>query len=249
MSYDALETRWKALRASHGVAVREVACVGAPRTLLCAEFGDAAQPAIALAAGVHGDEPAGPWALLELVEKRELDPRFAYRIWVCTNPSGYRLGTRENAEGLDVNRTFGRGGQSPEARAILTANRDRKFVLSIDLHEDCDAAGFYCYEYGGSELGSAIVAAMDRAVLPVQPLDAAYDLGAPLAAEHVRFERGHVLPNVSAEGASLGGLSYSLAIVRHATPRALTLESPSALPWVTRLEMHYLAVRAAIATL
>ena len=73
----------------------------------------------------------------------------------ATQPD-YAGGTRESADGVDVNRSFGRGGQSPEARAILTANRDRKFVLSIDLHEDCDADGFYCYEYGGGDIGRSV---------------------------------------------------------------------------------------------
>ncbi|MGZ3516037.1 MAG: hypothetical protein ACXVAM_02565 [Vulcanimicrobiaceae bacterium] len=248
-TYDALEARWKALRATSEISVREVACVGAARTLLCAQFGDQNKPVVVLSAGIHGDEPAGPWALLSILEEGLLDPGFAYRIWACTNPSGYRLGTRENAEGSDVNRSFGRGGQTPEARAIVTANRDRKFVLSIDLHEDCDAQGFYCYEYGDGDLGRAVITAIDAASLPVQAFEGGYDLGAPLAAEHIRFERGHVLPNAIAEGESIGGLSYSLSIVRHATTRALTLESPSLLPWEMRLEMHRTAVVAAVRAL
>ncbi|HVA33987.1 MAG TPA: hypothetical protein VNG31_07540, partial [Candidatus Baltobacteraceae bacterium] len=58
LTYRELAARWKALRVG-GVRVREVACVDAPRTLLCAELGDADRPCIALSAGVHGDEPAG----------------------------------------------------------------------------------------------------------------------------------------------------------------------------------------------
>ena len=225
-TYRAFAGRWKALR-SDRVTVREVACVGAPRTLLCVELGDARLPSIALSAGVHGDEPAGPWALLDIVEDGDLDRRFAYRIWPCTNPSGFEAGTRESAEGVDVNRTFGRGGQSPEARAVVTANRDRKFVLSIDLHEDCDASGFYCYEYGGGKLGLQTVAAVAAAGYPLELLQ-------------------HVTPDPAAEAAELGGLSYSLAIARHAARHALTFETPSRQPWDARIGMHRTAVRAAI---
>jgi hypothetical protein len=247
--YDALERRWKALRGTHGLAIREVACVNAPRTLLCAESGDYTMPAIAVCAGAHGDEPAGPWALLSLAEDGALDPRFAYRMWACINPSGYRAGTRENAEGADINRSFGRGGQTPEARAIVTANRDRKFLLSIDLHEDCDANGFYCYEYGGETLGPAVVAALDAARLPVQSFDASYDLGSAIPPECMRLERGRVVPDALAERDAIGGLSYSLAIVRHAAKRALTFETPSRLPWEVRIAMHRVALNAAIAAL
>ncbi|MGH8165291.1 MAG: hypothetical protein ACREP1_13245, partial [Rhodanobacteraceae bacterium] len=175
--------------------------------------------------------------------------RYAYRFWPCMNPSGYAAGERANAEGFDVNRSFGRGGETPEARAIVTANRDRKFALSIDLHEDCDAEGFYCYEYGGEELGSAVVSAVAARGFPLQNFEGGYDIGAPLAAEHIRFRRGHVLPDAVAERAAIGGFSYNLAIVRHAAPRALTFETPSRLPWEQRIAMHVAAVETAIAAL
>lgn len=225
-TYRDLARRWKALR-SDRVTVREVACVGAPRTLLCVEWGDARLPSVALSAGVHGDEPAGPWALLELLEAGDLDERFAYRIWPCTNPSGFEAGTRESADGVDVNRTFGRGGQSPEARAVVTANRDRKFVLSLDLHEDCDARGFYCYEYGGGRIGLHAVAAVAAAGYPLELLQ-------------------HITPDPGEEAAELGGLSYSMAIARHAAGHALTFETPSRAAWDARIAMHRTAVSAAI---
>ncbi len=245
--YDELRDRWKRLRGD-GLRVREVACVGAPRTLLCAELGDYDNRAITIAAGAHGDEPAGPWALLEIVESERLDPAFAYRLWPCTNPTGFDAGTRESAEGADVNRTFGRGGQSPEARAIVTANRDRKFVLSLDLHEDEDAEGFYCYEYGGGDVGLAAIAALDAAGLPVDPLEATFETAGPLDDTHCTRERGRIVADHRTEAAMLGGLSFSLAMVRNAARHALTFETPARVSWETRVAMHAVAIRAAVAT-
>lgn len=244
--YRELEERWKMLRRS-GARVREVAAVGATRTLLCVELGEHAKPTIALAAGAHGDEPAGVWALLDLVASNALDRRYAYRIWPCMNPSGFEAGTRESADGIDVNRTFGRGGLSPEARAIVTANRDRAFTLSLDLHEDCDAGGFYCFEYGGGEIGRKVAAALDRAGMPIDSLDPAFDLGLPEAG--LRRERGRIVADPFEEAALLGHLSYSLLLARHAAAFTLTLETPRSLAWETRLEMHRLAVVTAIAAL
>jgi len=247
-TYKEFENRVKALR-ERGARVREIACVGAPRTLLCVELGETAAPAIALAAGVHGDEPAGPWALLAMLEEDALDPRFAYRIYPCTNPTGYDAGTRASVDGDDVNRTFGRGGRSPEARAIVTANRDRKFELSLDLHEDRDAIGFYCYDYTAGRIGDAVAAAMRAAGHPLQRFEGGYDLGFALPAETVTYAEGIVRADPVAEAESLGALTYTLALARNAAKRALTLETPTSAPWETRLAMHRIATATAIAAL
>jgi len=245
-SYDDLQARWKALRGTRDVRVREIAAVGAPRTLLCVETGSHAAPEVALAAGVHGDEPAGPWTLLAMIENNDLDSNFAYRMWPCTNPSGFRNGTRISVDGVDVNRSFGRGGQTPEARAIVTANRDRKFVLSIDLHEDCDADGFYCYEYGAGGFGERVVAAVRAAGFAIQDLTRC-NLGAPF--EEPELLDGIVRPTKTVESEAIGGLSYSMLISRHAAKRALTFETPTRLPLEERIAIHSIAVKAAIAAL
>ena len=211
-TYRDLSDRWKALRATHSIRVREVACVGAARTLLCVEYGEPNLPTVLLSAGVHGDEPAGPLALLSLAERHELDAFFSYRIWPCTNPTGFDAGTRENVDGIDINRTFARGGSSPEAKAIVMANRDYKFALSIDLHEDDEAGAFYAYEYG---------------------------LEGTLFADARR-------PDPQLEAAELGGLSLTLLLIRNASPRALTLETPSSQPLEARVGAHVAAVREAL---
>ena len=233
--------------------MREIACVGAPRTLLIAELGGATLPAISISAGVHGDEPAAPWALFGIVRDGLLDARFAYRIWPCLNPSGYRAGTRTNAEGRDVNRSFTRGGMTPEARAVLTANRDRQFALALDLHEDFEADGAYVYEPlrpGFAPLFSgAVIAALDAAGLPLQEFGENFDLGVPFGADRdvYRLERGIVLVDYMAELRLFEGLPSSLALMYRGTPRALTIESPRPRAWDDRLAVHRVALTAALA--
>ena len=249
--YAELVAAWRGLRAAGALGLREVACVGAPRTLLLVDkISHPGAPLVALSAGVHGDEPAGPWALLSIVRDGLLDARFNYRIWCCTNPSGYELGTRGNAEGNDVNRSFNAGGTTPEARAIVTANRDRRFALGIDLHEDFEAQGFYCYEplvEGAAPFGAAVVRAMDANGLPVQELDDDFDVGYPAEARHIRtLERGRVLPDAAAERAFFPGTPYSLHLMRKPGTHALTLETPRNRAWNERLAMHRTAVVAAL---
>jgi protein MpaA len=249
--YSELVAAWKGLRASQGLSLREVACVGAERTLLIAETAaPPGAPVVALSAGVHGDEPAGPWALLSIVRDGLLDARFGYRIWCCTNPSGYERYTRENADGRDINRSFNAGGTTPEARAIVTANRDRRFALVLDLHEDFEADGFYCYEpvvEGTAPIGASIVRALDDEGLPVQDLEDTFELGYPPDAAHLRtLERGHVMPDPAAERAFFPGTPYSLHMLRRSARRALTLETPRMLGWAARLAMHRIAVVVAL---
>ena len=254
-TYDDLADAWRGLRRL-GVRVREIACVGAPRTLIVAEAGDAHQPTVSISAGVHGDEPAAPWALLSIVRDGLLDPRFAYRIWPCLNPSGYVAGTRVNAEGDDVNRSFSRGGTTPEARAIFTANRDRRFVLALDLHEDFEADGCYVYEPlrpgFQPEFSPKIVRALDDAGIPVQTIGDDFDLGAPPGfdpAQLYRLERGTVLVDYEAELQVFPGFPSSIALMYRGAPAALTFESPRPRPWDERIAAHRIAVTAALTAL
>jgi len=249
--YDGLVAAWRALR-SRSVRVREVACIGAPRTLLLAEIGPTEAPVVAISAGVHGDEPAGAWALLSLVRDGLLDARFAYRLWPCTNPTGFAAATRCSADGLDINRTFGRGGGSPEAKAILTANRDRRFALTIDLHEDHEADGFYLYEAarsaGPGRFAGPVTAAVAEAGFELQQFGPGFELGPPGSEAAQTCSPGAVVVDGEREAPFFGdALPAGLVAVRRATPRALTFETPLGAPLPVRLAMHRVAVVAALA--
>jgi hypothetical protein len=249
--YDELARAWRAVRGERDLRMREVACVDAPRTLLVVEAGPLHAPTIAIHAGVHGDEPAGAWALYECVRDGLLDTRFAYRLWPCVNPSGFARGTRRNADGDDVNRSFSRGGSTPEARAIVTANRDRRFALSLDLHEDHEATGFYLYEPTRdrpASYGAPVTGAMIDAGFPLQRIAAGFDLGNPPGAETVQtISPGSVVSEAAAESAYFAGaLPWSLFVMRRAAEAALTFEAPQTLAWERRIVILRTAIVAAI---
>jgi protein MpaA len=229
--YEDVASAWRSLRPQTGLRLREVACVGAPRTLLLAELGDPRLPVVSISAGVHGDEPGGVWALLSLVRDGLLDPRYSYRLWPCLNPTGFDAGTRTNAEGTDVNRSFSRGGTSPEAKAILTANRDRTFALSIDLHEDHEATGFYLYETAPPEWRSSyarpITAALSGAGFALQDVTPDFEVGPPGAEVAQVRSLGAVVVDAPREAPFYSGtLPLGLVLVRRAAPCALTFEAP-----------------------
>ena len=253
-SYDALREAWRNASIRRGFRFREVPCDSGDRSLMLIEFGSPESPVIHLTAGVHGDEPAGPWALLSSVEAGLLDASFSYRIWACTNPTGYRAETRVNAEGNDVNRSFSAEASTPESRAIMAENLERRFAFAMDLHEDFEADGFYCYEPevdGRAPLSEAIVDALDLAGFPLQSLDHSFDLGYPrdpAKADRMRtLERGRVIVNAGAEIRLFPGLPLSLYLLRSATSRYVTAETPRRRLWEDRIAMHRLAVTRALA--
>jgi hypothetical protein len=218
---------------------------------LLAELGDPRLPVVTISAGIHGDEPAGVWALLSLVADGLLDPRYSYRLWPCFNPTGFEAGTRANAEGTDVNRSFGRGGNSPEAKAILTANRDRVFELSIDLHEDHEATGFYLYETAATgwrgSYARPVTAAVGAAGFPLQMLTPEFDLGPPGAEAAQTRSLGAVVVDATCEAPFFGSaLPLGLVLVRRAVPCALTFETPRSRPPEERIAMHRVAVVEAL---
>lgn len=107
----------------------------------------AGAPEIYLSAGVHGNEPAGPMALLELLRRLAFPEGLNYTLFPLVNPVGMAAGTRENGDGIDLNRDYGFVARSAETRAQLAWIGEKCFDLVICLHEDHDGEGFYLYAH------------------------------------------------------------------------------------------------------
>ena len=77
-------------------------------------------------AGIHGEEPETTFLLSRVL--RAFDDNFdSVAFILCANPDGMILGTRGNANGVDLNRNFGTQNFSTEkvgSRSILEAPRD-----------------------------------------------------------------------------------------------------------------------------
>lgn len=132
------------------------------------------KPAAMVAAGIHGDEPAGVEAALRFIETNrdgsDLLDRFAFTVFPCNNPTGWEANTRENWSGIDLNRQFAARRPAPEAELIARSLEGRCFDLVFEMHEDVDSHGFYLYEIAGDSrlhIGEAIVEAVESAGFPV----------------------------------------------------------------------------------
>jgi len=100
---------------------------------------------IYLSTGIHGDEPAGPLAIRQLLQQNQWPDNLEIWICPCLNPTGFVLNRRENEKGIDLNRQY-RNTEAGETRAhIAWLERQPQFDLSFCLHEDWEARGFYAY--------------------------------------------------------------------------------------------------------
>ena len=126
---------------------------------------------VLITAGLHGDEPAGPEAVLRFLHEYDATryDDFRFLVLPCINPYGYVHNTRENRTEIDLNRVFEADNPPEEARLVKTAVEGKRFDFAIDFHEDWEAAGFYFYEGRESEnwIGPEII----RNVESVGPID------------------------------------------------------------------------------
>ena len=63
-------------------------------------------PRVYLSSGIHGDEPAGPLVLLDLMSGGFFTPDKHWLVCPALNPTGLAAGLRENAAGIDLNRDY-----------------------------------------------------------------------------------------------------------------------------------------------
>jgi murein peptide amidase A len=195
------------------------------------------KPRIYLSAGVHGDEPAPPFALARLLADGVFDDRAVWFLVPLINPGGLIRGTRESPAGVDLNRDY-RNPQTPEVRAhVRWLERQPGFTVSFCLHEDWESQGFYLYELNPANRPS-LAPAMLAAVAARFPIDRSPSIdGRPAEGGVIRPVSDPHLRNLWPEAIYLRS--------RHTT-LSYTLESPSALPLESRIEMLTTALRAAL---
>jgi len=207
------------------------------RVAFVREADSATRPRIYLSTGMHGDEPAGPRAALRLLEENHW-PEADLWLVPCLNPHGLRANSRENAAGLDVNRDY-RHGRSAEASGhIAWLERQPRFDLTLLLHEDWEAHGFYCYELNSSGRAS-LAPVMVEAVREVCPIDTS-----PLIDGRPLSEPGIIRPALTPT--ERPEWPEAVWLWEHRTELSYTLESPSDWPLEIRVRALVTAVRAAV---
>ncbi len=102
--------------------------------------------------GVHGDEPGGVHAAVELLRRLHEDPRPAlgYELFVypVCNPWGYSHDTRRLKSGADMNREFWRGSDEIEVLVLEGQLMKLAFDGIVSLHTDDTSTGLYGFVKG-----------------------------------------------------------------------------------------------------
>jgi protein MpaA len=178
-----------------------------------------------ISAGIHGDEPAGPLAALQLLQENRWPA--ATDIWICPclNPTGFPLNTRENADGIDLNRQY-REPQAEETRAhVAWLDKQPNFDVSLCLHEDWEAQGFYVYELNPDNKPS-FAEAMVKRVAGVCPIDTS------LLIEGREASNGIIRANIDPR--SRPDWPEAFHLITYKSRLSYTLEAPSDFQLVAR---------------
>lgn len=209
--------------------------------LACTKRTPGRRPRIYLSAGMHGDEPAPPWALLRLMQAGFFDARCTWFICPLLNPTGFSRRRRENFDGVDLNRDY-KSLLSAEVRAhVRWLQTQPNFDLILCLHEDWESKGFYLYELNPLNLPS-LANVMISAAQTLGPIETATVIDGREAAEPgiIRPVSDPLLRDTWPE---------AIYLRHHHGPLDYTIETPSALPLEQRIATQCAVVQAAIEAL
>jgi hypothetical protein len=195
-------------------------------------------PRIYLSSGIHGDEPAPPAALLEMLKLGWFNDRANWFICPVLNPNGFARGTRENANGIDLNRDYRGTPKSPEIRAHVNwLSHQPRFDLFLCVHEDWESVGYYLYELNPFSKPSFAETAISE-VEKICPIDRSEVVdGSVCVGGIVRSIKPPEERELWAEAIYLRTQYAQIGY---------TLESPSAFDFQLRVAAHIIAVQTIV---
>ncbi len=203
---------------------------------------------ILLSGGIHGNEPAGVAALLDILSTLKKEPalieQFHLTLFPCLNPFGYEHHTRENSSGVDLNRQYGKRTPPQEVRLVRAALMEKRFDLSMEFHEDIDTPGFYLYEI----CDEARHAAGD---IIVKEISKKYPINLQAEIEGAPAVGGVINPEVASSFfkkrmARRGEWPQAIYLHDQGTPHCITSETPTFLDMHQRVDMHLTVFKIAL---
>ncbi len=199
-----------------------------------------AGPRVYVSAGMHGDEPAGPLAMLELLRGGFFHEGVDWALCPALNPTGLARGTRESGCGRDLNRDYLKK-ETREVRAHAAWLESRPLpVLFVSLHEDWEARGFYFYEINLGADRPWRAEGVLEAVSPWFPAE-----GGPEIDGHEPRGPGWIYHEAEADVPE--GWPEAIFLAKLGCPLSFTFETPSPACLGDRIAAHVAAVKALVA--
>ena len=195
-------------------------------------------PLVYLSAGIHGDEPAGPLAILQLMREDFFCTSLHWVICPALNPDGLAAHTRENAEGIDLNRDYFLRKSEQADRHARWLDSIGTPVLFVSLHEDWETAGFYFYELNLTGGPTSHAAGILQAVSPWFKPEPG-----PIIDGHESYEPGWIYH--ASEPDIPEGWPEAIYLIKKGCPHSFTFETPSSSPLEDRVPALAAGVRAA----
>ncbi|MGZ0707645.1 DUF2817 domain-containing protein [Coraliomargarita sp. W4R53] len=210
--------------------------------LCCAtRVNSAALKTVYISSGMHGDEPAGPLALLKLLEEQLLPlEEFNWAVCPLLNPVGLSLHQRENEQGIDLNRDYYKRTSDEVRSHTKWVDAQAHFDLALFLHEDSDPQGFYMHECQICKDRSQVHAILHE-VSKLCPIEMEKTIDGMQASE------GIVHPWIESKFKNRWMESFYLRA--HSADLGFIFETPSSIDLTTRVNAHATAVMAALTML
>jgi len=195
---------------------------------------------VLISAGIHGDEPAGVETIHSYLKKKDYQKyseEWEITLVPCINPFGYEANTRENHDGVDLNRKF--NSSSPPKEVIIAQNLfDSPFDLTIELHEDVDSSGYYLFHSRAFDCPPLPVSEILKNVQMVMPINLASEIDEIQA-------KGGVIRRVGIDDA-MDWWPMAFYSLSKGTQVCLTLETGIRFSIETRVSAHLIAIKTAL---
>ncbi|MEM6820613.1 MAG: M14 family metallocarboxypeptidase [Verrucomicrobiota bacterium] len=189
---------------------------------------------IYISAGIHGDEPAGPLACLDLLNDESFFAGWDVYMFPMLNASGFNNISRENHRGIDLNRDYKALNSEEVASHISILQRLPKFDVAICLHEDWEAEGVYLYHLNRSGLESRARVVLSELARQI-PIDRSTVIDGHTADAGIITKTPDVLDRPD--------WPEALYLCSYHTDISFTLETPSSRELALRIEAHVAAVK------
>lgn len=104
---------------------------------------------VVFSAGIHGDEIAGPWTIIDFLKKYNFQsyPNVKIIIFPVASPTAFNAKKRYNYLNKELNALFCRKKLTHENKILFNELKNEKVLFFHALHGDIDEHSFYLYNF------------------------------------------------------------------------------------------------------